>query len=78
MPGSVFVQRSPSGIAGGISYLLSASSSFLSEMTANGRDFVVRERSMWTEAEKIASLLEKAADPDPCVQLNLDTQVGLR
>lgn len=56
------VPRSIQGIAGGISSILSMSPQRLNRITANGREFVVRERSMWTEAEKIADLLEKAAE----------------
>ncbi len=53
------VPRSVSGIAEGISSILSMSPSRLDRITAEGREFVVRERSMWTEAESIASLLEQ-------------------
>ena len=56
------VPRSIQGIAGGISSILSMSPQRLNRIKANGREFVVRERSMWTEAEKIADLLEKAAE----------------
>lgn len=56
------VPRSIQGIADGISSILSMSPQRLNKMTAYGREFVVRERSMWTEAEKIANLLEKAAE----------------
>ena len=58
----ILVPRSSSGIAEGISSILSMSPTRLNNITANGREFVVRERSMWTEAEKIANLLEKAAE----------------
>ncbi|MCK4504464.1 MAG: glycosyltransferase family 4 protein [Candidatus Aegiribacteria sp.] len=59
----LLVPRSGSGIAGGISSILSMSPSCLNKIAANGREFVVRERSMWTEAEKIANLLEQGALP---------------
>ena len=57
----LLVPRSIFGIAEGISSILSLPQSQLNRMTADGREFVVRERSMWNEAENIASLLEKAA-----------------
>ncbi|MCD4847904.1 MAG: glycosyltransferase, partial [Candidatus Aegiribacteria sp.] len=50
----LLVPRSISGIAGGISSILSMSISRLNRISANGREFVVRERAMWAEAEKIA------------------------
>jgi glycosyltransferase involved in cell wall biosynthesis len=57
----LLVPRSISGIAEGISSILSLPQSQLNRMTADGREFVVRERSMRNEAENIASLLEKVA-----------------
>ena len=55
------VPRSSSGIAEGISSILSMPPSRLNRITADAREFVVRERAMRAEAEKIANLLEKAA-----------------
>ena len=57
----LLVPRSIPGIAGGILSILNMSSSHLKKITANGREFVIRERAMWAEAKKIGDLLEKAA-----------------
>lgn len=57
----LLVPRSTRGIAGGISSILSMSPVRMNKITANGREFVVRERSMRSDAEQIASLIEKAS-----------------